>query len=107
MSALPNNARNHNPVRVLVPLLEFNLKGLEGHSEWMPRPNGGFRAAVASTRARASMHLFTDSKVALKEAVTCPSERLSLRLRAQRILYSPDHSHRSNLVHTSVAVRAL
>jgi hypothetical protein len=35
------------------------------------------------------------------------SEPLSLRLRAQRILYPPDHSHRSNLVHASVAMRAL
>jgi hypothetical protein len=32
---------------------------------------------VSMSRARASMHLFTDSKVALKEAVMRPSERLS------------------------------
>jgi hypothetical protein len=32
---------------------------------------------VSISRARASVHLFTDSKVALKEAVTRPSERLS------------------------------
>jgi hypothetical protein len=32
---------------------------------------------VSMSRARASMHLFTDSKAALKEAVMRPSERLS------------------------------
>ena len=32
---------------------------------------------VSMSRARASMHLFTDSKVALKEAVMRPSERFS------------------------------
>ena len=32
---------------------------------------------VSMSRARASMHLFTDSKAALKEAVMSPSERLS------------------------------
>jgi hypothetical protein len=32
---------------------------------------------VSMSRARRAMHLFTDSKVALKEAVTRPSERLS------------------------------
>ena len=32
---------------------------------------------VSMSRARESMHLFTDSKVALKEAVTRPSSRLS------------------------------
>ena len=32
---------------------------------------------VSMSRARTSMHLYTNSKVALKEAVTRPSERLS------------------------------
>ena len=32
---------------------------------------------VSMSQARTSMRLFTDSKVALKEAVTRPSERLS------------------------------
>jgi ATP-dependent exoDNAse (exonuclease V) alpha subunit len=32
---------------------------------------------VSMSRARALMHLFTDSKLALKEAVMRPSERLS------------------------------
>lgn len=32
---------------------------------------------VSMSRARAAMHLFTDSKVALREAVTKPSSRLS------------------------------
>jgi hypothetical protein len=32
---------------------------------------------VSMSRARHAMHLYTDSKVALKEAVMCPSERLS------------------------------
>jgi hypothetical protein len=32
---------------------------------------------VSMSRARTSMHLFTDSKVALKEAVTRPGDRLS------------------------------
>ena len=32
---------------------------------------------VSMSRARWAMHVFTDSKVALREAVTSPSERLS------------------------------
>ena len=32
---------------------------------------------VSMSRARKAMHLFTDSKVALREAVTCKSARLS------------------------------
>jgi hypothetical protein len=32
---------------------------------------------VSMSRARKSMHLFTDSKIALREAVTCKSTRLS------------------------------
>ena len=32
---------------------------------------------VSMSRARSAMHVFTDSKVALREAVTRPSKRLS------------------------------
>jgi ATP-dependent exoDNAse (exonuclease V) alpha subunit len=52
---------------------------------------------VSMSRARRAMHLFTDSKVALKEAVTKKSERLSpLESAISERVHSRSHEGRSN-----------